>query len=300
VCGPHNVRKIGAAGVALVLSACTGASESSAGPTPLPSGPTSQTAGPRPVASAGHRSPPTASPTAKATGWWRPAVGVTWQWQLTGALDLTVDAEVFDVDLFTTTKTQVAALKARGRRVICYLDVGSWEPDRPDSRDFPAVVRGKPLVGFEDEHWFDIRSAVLLRLLGKRMDLCQAKGFDAVEPDNVDGYANDTGFSLTASEQLRFNREVAAMAHARGLAVALKNDLDQVAELEPAFDLEVNEQCAQYKECDLLTPFITAGKPVLHVEYELTAAQLCPITTPLRFSSLAKHLSLDADRQTCP
>ena len=31
-------------------------------------------------------------------------------------------------------------------------------------------------------------------------------GCDGVEPDNVDGYVNDTGFDLTAGDQLDFNR----------------------------------------------------------------------------------------------
>ncbi len=42
-----------------------------------------------------------------------------------------------------------------------------------------------------------------------------------------------------------------------------------------------------------------AGKPVLHVEHDLSPALFCPVTTPLRFSSLAKHRSLDAFRATC-
>jgi hypothetical protein len=280
----HQMRKIVAVGAVLAgLAACTGGSSSSAGPTPSAPGPTAGTPGP-----------------STAAGWWKPATGVSWQWQLSGVLDLTVPVEVYDVDLFTTTTAQVARLKGQGRRVICYLDVGSWEPDRPDSRDFPAAIRGRALVGFEDEQWLDVRSPALLPLLGKRMDLCRDKGFDAVEPDNVDGYANDSGFALTAEVQLLFNRRIAAMAHDRGLGVALKNDLDQVAELAPDFDLAVNEQCAQYEECDLLKPFVAADKPVLHVEYDLSPARFCPITAPLRFSSLAKHVSLDAYRAACP
>ncbi len=68
-----------------------------------------------------------------------------------------------------------------------------------------------------------VRSAVEARL-----DVAAEKSFDAVEPDNDDGFANDTGFPLSATEQLDFNRFVARAAHVRGLSVGLKNDLDQL------------------------------------------------------------------------
>ena len=49
--------------------------------------------------------------------------------------------------------------------------------------------------------------------------MCRTKGFDAVEPDNMDGYANRTGFPVTAADQLLHNRLIAGLAHDRGLAV---------------------------------------------------------------------------------
>ena len=58
----------------------------------------------------------------------------------------------------------------------------------------------------------------------------KTKGYDGVEPDNVDRYVNASGFDLDADAQLAFNRFIANEAHARGLSVGLKNDLDQVPE----------------------------------------------------------------------
>ncbi len=41
---------------------------------------------------------------------WRPAIGATWQWQLTGLpVDLSVDAQVVDIDLFESDASVVAA-----------------------------------------------------------------------------------------------------------------------------------------------------------------------------------------------
>lgn len=136
--------------------------------------------------------------------------------------------------------------------------------------------------------------------MAKRFDMCHDKGFDALEPDNMDGYRNDTGFPLTADDQLKYNRMIAKLAHDRGLAVGLKNDLDQIPQLVGDFDFAVNEQCAEYDECERLTPFITAGKAVFHVEYEGKLAQWCGRSQELRLSSLQKKYELDAWRQFCP
>ena len=213
-----------AASLAVLLAGCT---QQGSTATPQESAPTGQVA----------------ASVRAAQNWWRPHRGVTWQWQLSGTVDTSVSAQVFDVDLFTTPASTLRTLHAKGPKVLCYLDAGSWEPGRPDSAAFPSRVRGRPLIGFEDERWLDVRRTdVLLPLMARRMDLCKSKGFDGVEPDNVDGFVNPTGFDLTDADQLRFNRAIAELAHVRGLAVALKNDLGQIPTLVPVFDLALNEQ----------------------------------------------------------
>ena len=43
----------------------------------------------------------------------------------------------------------------------------------------------------------DIRRIDLLApVMDARLDQCASKGFDGIEPDNIDGYTNDTGFPL--------------------------------------------------------------------------------------------------------
>jgi hypothetical protein len=237
---------------------------------------------------------------AAAASWWHPTKGLTWQWQLSGKPDLTVPAAVYDLDAVTTSAADVAKLHQVGRKAICYVSVGSYEKYRADASRFPAAVLGKPLDGWPDERWLDIRRwDVLGPIMADRFAMCRQKGFDAVEPDNVDAYSNRTGFGLTAANQLTFNRRIADLAHGMGLAVGLKNDVEQVRALAPYFDFAVNEECASYDECGVLSAFTKAGKPVFHVEYDLRPAQFCPTTLKLGFSSLRKHLSLDAWRQPC-
>ncbi|WP_424214111.1 endo alpha-1,4 polygalactosaminidase [Streptomyces sp. BI20] len=241
---------------------------------------------------------PTAPP--RPTGpRWQPAPGLAWQWQLTGALDTSVDVPVYDVDGFKTSTAQVAALRKAGRKTICYLSTGAWEEFRPDAGDFPDRLLGRG-NGWEGERWLDIRALKELEpIMAKRFDMCRNKGFDAVEPDNMDGWKNRTGFPLTPQDQLRYNRLIARLAHDRGLAVGLKNDLDQIPQLVGDFDFAVNEQCAQFNECAKLTPFVKAGKAVFHVEYEMPAARFCAQANALGLSSLEKKYELGVWRKQC-
>lgn len=239
---------------------------------------------------------------AEAATPWRPAPGTTWQWQLTGTIDTSVDVAMYDVDLFETPADTIAKLHADGRVVVCYFSAGSHEDFRADASEFPDAALGEGLDGWPGERWVDIRSDDVRALMTKRLDHAVAAQCDGVEPDNMDGYANDNGLGLTADDQLAYNRFIAAEAHKRGLSVGLKNDLDQIGELVGAFDWALDEECHAYDECDLLTPFITAGKAVFHAEY-VDASQLadvCDVTVPLRLSTILKHLDLDSWRLACP
>lgn len=271
-------------GVLLVLAALLASCSSPPPDSPRPDSPRPE---PRP-----HNSP-------TEEGRWLPKPGVEWQWQLTGTLDRDVDVPVYDIDGFNHDAAVVRGLHKRGVKVICYLNVGAWEDWRPDADDFPAALLGKG-NGWEGERWLDIRQTKTLRpLLAKRFDMCADKGFDAIEPDQLDGHINDTGFPLTAQHQLDFNRMVSRLARERGLSVGLKNDVDHVRQLLDDFDFAVNEECAAFDECAKLSPFIEAGKAVFHVEYELKAAEFCPRTRALGFSSMAKRPHLDAWRESC-
>ena len=236
--------------------------------------------------------------------WYRPTVATTWQWQLqpgaVGAINTAYAVDLYDIDLFETSTAMVQQLQRDRRRVIAYFSAGTFESFRPDSAQFAEEELGKPLDDFADERWLDVRSANVRRIVLARLDLARQKGFDGVEPDNVDGYANDSGFALTAADQLAFNRFVANAAHQRGLSVGLKNDLDQIPQLVEYFDFAVNEQCHEFFECDLLRPFIDAGKPVLNAEYQsryVTSVNareaLCVSTHARGFRTLVLPLDLD-------
>jgi endo-alpha-1,4-polygalactosaminidase (GH114 family) len=235
--------------------------------------------------------------------WWQPAVNTTWQWQLDQPIDQSFDVDMYDIDLFDSEASVVDALHAQGHKVVCYVSVGSWEEWRPDQDQFPASIIGKDYEGWPGEKWLDIRQLDLLApIMRARLDECQAKGFDGIEPDNIDGYTNDTGFPLTSQDQLNYNIWLANEAHARGLSIGLKNDPDQVADLLPYFNWALTEDCFDQGWCEQMLPFIEAGKPVFAAEYTDTGIitdQFCPQAREMNLSAILKNRDLDAWQEAC-
>ena len=212
---------------------------------------------------------------------------------------------MYDIDLFGTTKAEIASLHARGRRVVCYFDT-AYEPYRPDERRL-RPYRGKAIDGWPDQTWLDVRQQSVIDVMKERIALASEKGCDGIEADDVDVASNDTGFSLSSSDQRTFIRTLAREAHARGLAYGLKNALEDVEALKDEVDFAINEQCFEYEECDMLTPIIRAGKPVFQVEYprrdDETLAEraqtFCAEANRRNFDALAKRIDLNAERVSC-
>ena len=228
-----------------------------------------------------------------------PFPGTSWQIQLQGTLDTSLNVQMYDIDLFDTPTSVISNLKSRNIAVVCYFSAGSFEDWRSDAAQIPASVRGAS-NGWPGEQWLDIRAIdALAPVMSERLDLAVAKGCDGVDPDNVDGFTNSTGFPLTAQHQLDYNKWLATEAHARGLSIGLKNDLLQVEELEPYFDFAINESCLQYNECNYLLPFVNAGKAVFGIEYNDNPADFCSITNALNFDWLKKSMDLMAARESC-
>ena len=243
---------------------------------------------------------------------YEPSVAATWQWQLLvnegETLNTSYNVDIYDIDLFDNLSTAITSLQDNGKKVICYFSAGSYENWRSDAALFPNNAKGNELDGWEGERWLDIRLEEVHEIMAARLALAADKGCDGVEPDNMDAYQNDSGFDLTANDQLAFNRFIANKARTLGLSVGLKNDLDQIEELVEYFDFAVNEQCFEYDECDALTPFIDAGKPVFNAEYQDeyvnntggARTTLCTDANALQFSTLVLPLDLDDEfRHSC-
>jgi len=207
--------------------------------------------------------------------WWAPPKSLTWYWQLQGTVNNSEPVAAYDIDGFDNSAGEVSTLHGQGKHVICYIDVGTAENWRPDYSSFPASVLGSS-NGWPGERWLDIsKLSVLEPIMTARFQMCREKRFDAVEPDNMDGYENSTGFPLTGAEQLSYDEWIAGEVHALGMAVFQKNDGEQTGQLESHFDGVLDEQCNQYHECAAFQPYLAAGKPVLNAEYSLSTSSFC-------------------------
>jgi len=211
---------------------------------------------------------------------------------------------VYEVDLFDADGTVIDALHTARGYVICYFSAGSFENWRPDVADFPQDVIGRDYEGWAGERWLDIRRRdAIAPILETRLDLARQKDCDAVDPDNVDGFANPTGFDLTKDDQLAFNRWLATAAHTRGLAIGLKNAAELVDELAIAFDFAVVESCAAQKACDAYRAFSQSGKAVFQIEYRRETADwptVCRDAQARHFTAVLADLALDGTAEGCP
>ena len=235
--------------------------------------------------------------------WWHPSAGLSWQWQLTGKLDLDLQTDVIDIDLDVGTSV-VDYYHQKGTKVICYISVGSYENWRTDADQFPDDVLGNDYEGWSGEKWLDIRRIDLLApVMLARLDECAAKGFDGIEPDNMQIWDNDTGFPLTYEDQLRYAIWLAEEAHKRGLAIGQKNAPDQTKDLVDLYDFAITEDAFYYDWAEEMAPYVDAAKPVFAAEYTDLPGDFkdfCTQSKDLGFSIILKHRDLDVWLETCP
>ena len=240
-----------------------------------------------------------------------PIAGVSWNIELihvpTVAQANDPSYNVWDFDMFDAPKTTISAFKSKGHPVICYFSAGSWENWRPDAKEFPQAALGKPLDGWPGEKWLDTRNPAVRAIMKKRIELAASKGCNAVDADNIDGYGNPTGFHLTENDGVDYVKFLSSTAHAARLAYGLKNGGDILNRVVGVAEFSVNEQCVQYNECDLYQPFIKQNKPVFHIEYTAKGrasatfvTKSCQNKGAMGFSTLIKHMNLDAWTMKCP
>jgi len=187
---------------------------------------------------------------------------------------------VYDIDGQGATASDVAAIHAAGAIAVCYVDVGSLETGRPDYSAFPSSVVGPAVQGWPGENWLLVTAAnqaTILPLMKARfVDWCQAKGFDAIEPDNLDAWTNIS--NVTAADNVAYDLAIGQLAHSLPLSVGLKNVMTDLASSQYAsflatFDWALNEQCFEYSDCGAYTApgsFLPAGRAVWDVEYNVS------------------------------
>jgi len=233
---------------------------------------------------------------------WRPAIATSWQVQLAGTLDTSFDVAVYEVDLFDTAQADIDALHAAGRRVICYVSTGTFEPWRSDVAAFPPAAVGNVVAEYPQERWLDTRDAAVRTAMTARLDRARDKRCDGVDLSTLSSGAADTGFSLTADDALGYARFLAAEVHGRGLSAGLGGGENIAAEVVPSFEWALTQGCLDAGTCGAFAAFVAAQKVVFAVEFGTAAdaATICPRVRQQGFNPLIKNRSFDAFRVACP
>ena len=173
--------------------------------------------------------------------------------------------DLFEPEKIPDAKNRVKRLKAQGKNVICYFSAGTHESYRPDAAQLEGA-RGKKMEGWP-EYWLDYRNSKVVTVMKNRISRAKEIGCDGVDPDNVDGHLNSTGFSLNANDQKKFLTTLSTHARSLGLAIGLKNSAETASKLQPLFDFVVVEECARYKECPAYKSFSENKKAIFQLEY---------------------------------
>lgn len=227
----------------------------------------------------------------------------SWDWQLTG-LNMDTQVDFLDVEPDMITGEQVAAFKAKGTYMVCYVSVGTREDWRDDFADFPDEILGERYQDWPDETFLDVRRLdILLPIMRARFERCAALGFDAIEPDNMDVHWEDTGFDYGQDEMRDYVIALAKIANELGLGMGQKNTPDLAVELVEHLDFALFEGCVGLEYCDAGAPYVTAGKPVLNAEYGVQLkdqAAVCETSAASGVITIFKQLDLDASGTACP
>lgn len=201
------------------------------------------------------------------------------------------------------------ALNEAGVYTICYVSVGTMEDWRDDAHKFsdpliyPDPVIGNPYEEWPGEFFLDIRQPALRYLMQTRFYDCKLKGFQAVEPDNMDVYTNESGFDLTAADTVRYIATLVRDAHAQGLEIGQKNVPELTNKLVGLMDFVITEDCFADGWCDDVLPYIAAGKPVFNAEYTDTGVDFdaaCAYAAEHKISMIQKDRNLTIEREGCP
>jgi len=289
--------------VLVVASACLVAACSPA-PGRSPSASPDPPASPTPVPSASL----SASPSTTLAYNPLPPPGTPWQIRLDGGVPDDVvpnegGARIVEVD-WQAPEDLVRWLDEGGVYTVCYLSAGTIEDFRLDAGSFPDEVAGQALPDWPDERYLDLRRLDLLGPLWEaRLDSCAAAGFDAVDPDNIDSYENESGFPLTEDDAVAAILWLADAAHERGMAIGQKNAPGLTTRLVDALDFAVTEECLTQGWCEEVAAYVDVGKPVLAIEYVEDGATLdrwCGEADALGLSLLVTKLDLPGDGVRCP
>ena len=239
-----------------------------------------------------------------------------------------VHPDVFDIDLYvdgqvsgndhTVDAKAVDAIHRRGAHAVCYMSAGTAERFRPDYDKYVAFDKshrhsliGKPFSRrFPNEYWLNLKNGsgqrdFVLRRVEARTEKCARAGFDGVEYDVVDAYAQGhrvTGWHVSAHDQLVFDRALARSRTETASRSASRTTSARSQSSSRGSTSRSTSSASSTASAPTTLPgykaFLRAGKPVFQVEYRVRSKRFCPKAEDLGIDSIKKasDFSLDANR----
>lgn len=198
------------------------------------------------------------------------------------------DMVILDGDL--ESASTIKNLRSQGKFVVCYLSAGTLENWRSDYKKFQTATDSlaKKYKGFGGtETWFDITNwQELKKPMTDRINLYASKGCQAVELDNIDCHNNmcvqGASYNTLITKQVEYVKWLADTAHAKGMAVGMKNAVELIPKLGHLMQFAINEECQEYgnpkgAECKLYSQFTSKNKVVVGVEYDDNSGKVCQV-----------------------
>jgi len=233
---------------------------------------------------------------------YHPQVGDSFEWRLDsiGLNEVNeYNCKIIDIDAFSASRQLVDAFHARGIKVIAYISVGTIENYRPDIALLPPEIIGNIYPAWPDERFLNIREIEKIKpFITSRFDMIKQKGFDGIEPDNMDGYEEVNGFDLTISDTKLFCEWIIEEAHNRRLSIGQKNTDELVPLLYKKFDWALTEDVFNTNTQNNFSQYISVGKPVFSAEYtdEMNITDfntfVCPKAKQLKYFAFLKNRDL--------
>jgi len=168
------------------------------------------------------------------------------------------------------------ASPAPGLYNICYVNGFQIQPGEASdwmTSHADLILRdsgGQPIIDTEwNEMLIDVSSAAkrtrVAAIVSGWIDGCKAKGYDAIEIDNLDSFSRSRG-TLTEANNVAAMAMFSAAAHQKGMAIAQKNSAEIVSKkAELGTDFVVAEECNTFDECQTYRD--AYGDHVLVIEY---------------------------------
>ncbi|GHH96447.1 endo alpha-1,4 polygalactosaminidase [Streptomyces capillispiralis] len=164
---------------------------------------------------------------------------------------------------------------------ICYVNAFQTQEEGevggPQDWDQDLLLTGEDGTVVIDPDWDEVildisedgKRERIAAEIDKQIDLCDEKGFDAVELDNYDTYARDVvGGAITADDAQLYIRLLSSYAHSKGLAVGQKNTVELAGQHERnGLDFAIAEECGdpRWNECGR---YVSAfGDHAIFIEY---------------------------------